>query len=277
MVRVTRQSFGPFLLAVMWGAAASLAAAQHPEPGRGAQPLTPTYKVVHDHAVGEGRGELRITDTGITFTGEGKDEERHSRDWRDGDIKRLFVSRGELRVTVYEASRIPVIPRRAPFTDGKAVQVGTEHDYVFKLREGEITPEVVSMLLARFNRPVATSVIPNEEEAGRLLFEVPVFHRRRAGGRSGVLRVYEQHVIFAAEAAGDSRFWRYEDIRDIGSLGRYKFEIATYEGQFGVDGRSYVFDLKRPLTEAEYESLWAKVYERGRQTGLRPALNHQRE
>ena len=57
--------------------------------------------------------------------------------------------------------------------------------------------------------------------------------------------------------------------RDIGQLGRYQFELATWEGQFGVDGKSYIFDLKRPLTEAEYESLWKKVYEQGRRIGLR--------
>lgn len=236
-----------------------------------------TWKVEHDHAIGEGKGELHITESGIEFNGEGKDENRHSRHWRDDDIKRLELKRNELRVVVYEATRIPIIPRKAPFTDGKTIRSGTEHDYVFKLREGEITPEVVSMLLARFNRPVATSVIPNDEEAGKLLFEIPVFHRHRAGGGSGMLRVYEQHVVFVAEATGDSHFWRYSDIRDIGNLGRYGFEIATYEGQLGVDGKSYIFDLKRPMTESEYEALWTKVYAQGRQTGLRPAMSHQQE
>lgn len=249
-------------------------------------PVISTYKVSHDHAIGKGTGELWITGTGIEFKGESKDEERHSRIWRDEEIKRLSISRAELRVTVYEASRLPLIPRKAPLTDGKAVRTGTEHDYVFRLREGEITPEVVSALLARFNRPVETSVIPgsvtasvapNDKDENKLLFEIPVFHRHRVGGGSGMLRVYERHVIFAAEDTGDSRFWRYSDIRDIGNLGRYGFEIATYEGQFGVDGKSYIFDLKRPMTESEYEALWTKVYAQGRQTGLRPALSHQQE
>ena len=70
-------------------------------------------------------------------------------------------------------------------------------------------------------------------------------------------------TAFASEAA---------HIRDIGNLGRYKFEIATWEGQFGVDGKSYVFDLKRPLTEVEYESLWKKVYEQGHRMRLSPAV-----
>lgn len=278
MVRIARQIFKPFLLAVMLSAVAHLATAQNQEAGKGAQPVKPVYKVVHDHAIGKGRGELLITETGIEFKGEGEDEQRHNRIWRDEDIKRLSISRDEFRVTIYEASHIPIIPRKAPYTDGKAIRNGTEHDYLFRLTDDEITPEVVSALLARFNRPVETSVIPHGEMAeSRRLFEIPVFHRHRAGGRLGILRVYEQHVVFNADADGDSRFWRYADIRDIGQLGRYRFEIATFEGQFGVDGKSYIFDLKRPLTDTEYEALWTKVYAQGRPTGLRPALSHQQE
>lgn len=248
--------------------------AQNPTPPpKSTNPVISTYKVSHDHAIGKGNGELRITDTGIEFKGEGKDEPRHSRHWRDEEIKRLAILRDELRVTVYEASRLPLIPRKAPFTDGKAIRTGTEHDYVFRLREGEITPEVVQQLLARFHRPIETSVLPgNATESGRLLFELPVFHRQRIGGKSGWLRVYEQSVVFNADDTGGARFWRYADIRDIGQLGRYQFELATWEGQFGVDGKSYVFDLKRPLTEAEYDSLWKKVYEQGRKIGGRPLL-----
>lgn len=52
-------------------------------------------------------------------------------------------------------------------------------------------PEVVQALFARFHRPIATSVIPNDEaKTSHLLFEIPVFHRNRAGGKSGMLRVY---------------------------------------------------------------------------------------
>jgi hypothetical protein len=272
---ITRHIIAFVSLAATVSAAAQPAAAQESSPGTAA---IAAYQVAHDHALGEGQGELRVTESGVEFKGDGKDEDRHSRHWRDEDIKRLEIKRNELRVVVYEAARIPVVPRKAPFTDGKAVRVGAEREYLFRLRAGEITPEVARALLSRFKRPVSTSLIPHEEEeAGAPVFEIPVFHRHRAGGESGTLRVYEQGVVFDAEAAGHSRFWRYSDIRDIGHLGRYQFEIATYEGQFLTSGKSYVFDLKRPLTEAEYESLWAKVYARGRQTGLRPALNHQRE
>lgn len=274
---ITRHVIGSVLLAATMSAVAMVATAQ--DPAKDSDQTIATYQVAHDHAIGEGRGELRITESGIEFKGEGKDEERHSRQWRDDDIKRLEISRNELRVVVYEAARIPIIPRKVPFSGGgKAVSFGSEHDYLFRLSSAEITPEVVRTLMARFKRPIATTVVPREdEEAGKLVFEIPVFHRHRAGGESGTLRVYEDRVVFNAEKTGHSRYWRYPDIRDIGNLGRYQFEIATYEGQVGADGKSYVFDLKRPMTEAEYESLWKKVYEQGHRTGLHPALIQKRQ
>jgi len=178
-----------------------------------------------------------------------------------------------LRVVVYEAERIPLIPRNTPkVREGKSLRLGNERDYEFRLVEGEVTPDVVRELLARFKRPIATSVIPDaDEESGGLLFEIPVFYRQLQGGASGILRVYEDHIVFAAEAEGKSRHWRYPDIRDIGNLGRYQFEIATYEGQLGTDGKSYIFDLKRLMTGAEYDALWARIYEREQSPRLRRA------
>lgn len=233
-----------------------------PAPAAAGAPVV-SYKVKHDHAVGSGRGELRIMPDGIEFVGEGEREAAHSRAWRDADVKRIEISADEIEIFVYEAARVPVVPRQVPLVDETiSVAVGTERQYEFHLVEGEVSEEVVRALLARFERPVATTVVPNDpDESGRMLFEIPVFHRHVAGGESGTLRVYEHHVVFDAEAPGHSRHWRYSDIRDVGRLGRFKFEIATYERQLATDGKSYVFDLKRPMTEVEYELLWRRLYE----------------
>lgn len=280
MAIMTRFFLRALILVALTNAAANNSLAQdapmpNASPTPGAEPALYTYKVAHDHRIGRGDGELRITETGIEYRGASVDEARHNRIWRDDDIKRLEISKAGLRVVAYEPAEIPLIPRRTPkVREGKSVRVGNERDYEFRLVEGEVMPEVVRGLLTRFKRPVTTSVIPNEDaESGRLLFEIPVFHRRLTGGGSGLLRVYEGQIIFAAEGENDSRHWRYGDIPDIGKLGRYKFEIATYEGQLGTDGRSYIFDLKREMTGAEYDQLWNLIYERERSPRLRPASN----
>ena len=263
---------------------AGVAVAYAQEPAQATPPekkvdfAIPLYKVEHDHRIGSGKGELRITETGIEYRGEGKDESRHNHVWSDADIKRLEMSKTELHIIAYEAARIPLIPRKVPFVHEQALHVGSERQHSFRLLGGEITPDLVRALLARFNRPIATTVIPKEdEESGPPLFEIPVFHRHRAGGESGVLRAYQRHMYFEANDENHSHYWRYSDIRDIGNLGRYRFEIATYEGQFGTDGKSYIFDLKRPMTSPEFDALWKKVYENGRDPRLSPTLNQKKE
>ncbi len=246
-----------------------------PAPQVEEEPALYTYQVLHDHRIGKGgEGELRVTKTGFEFRGENPKEEKHYQVWRDEDIKRLEFKDKEIRIYAYEAARYPLVPRQVPYIKGKKdLRVGSERKYVFQLVEGEITPDVVSLLMNRFKRPLTTSVLPFEEaETGKLLFEIPVFYRRRSGGVSGNLQVFEQYAVFAAEESpDDSRFWRYEDIRDIGRLGRWRFEIASYENQFLADGKSYIFDLKRPMSDAEYEKLWAKIYERDQSPRLRRA------
>ena len=274
---LTRLGLRSLALALLLSAAAlpspaQAIAAPNASPTPNMEPALYTYKVVHDHRIGKGDGELRITVTGIEYQGTSEDEARHNGVWRDDDIKRLELSKTSLRVVTYEATQVPLLPRNTPkLREGKSVRFGAEREHEFHLVEGEITPEMVRTLLARFKRPIATSILPNDDnESTRLLFELPVFRRQRAGGASGTLRVYEEYVAFNAEPEGQSRYWRYEDIRDIGNLGRYKFELATYEGQFGTDGRSYIFDLKRPMTSREYDQLWTKIYEREQTPRLRP-------
>jgi hypothetical protein len=223
------------------------------------------YQVRHDHAVESGPGELRITRGGIEFRGAGSESD-DSRVWRDADIRRLEIDSTKLRVYVYEAARVPVLPSHIPFVgSSKAIRTGTERKYEFELTEGEVSPEVVRAIVERFGRPIGTSVVASDVvERGALLFEIPVFHRHVSGGESGVLRVYERRVAFDAETKGGSREWRYSDLRDISRLGRFGFEIATYEPQRWTPGKSYVFDLERPLTDGEYEALWRRLYERSR-------------
>jgi hypothetical protein len=232
--------------------------------GRHGSEAVAMYSVRHDHAIGSGKGELVIRSGGFEFRGEG-DEAEHSRSWRDEDIKRIEIRSAAIEIFAYEAARVPVVPRQLPWVEKtKSLRIGAERAYEFHLVEGAVSPEVVRALLARFKRPIATTVVPNApEDAGALLFEIPVFHRHVSGGESGVLRVYERHVVFDAERQDHSRQWRYSDIRDVGRLGRYAFELATWEDKRWTDGKSYVFDLKRPMAEAEYDTLWKRLYGTG--------------
>jgi hypothetical protein len=227
----------------------------------GAAPAVFTRSVEHLHGIGAGKGELRITAAGIEFQPTNPREARDRRVWVDEDIKRLEITRTQVRVVAYEAGTVPILPGRI-FGRTRSIPRGSERAFTFHLLEGEMTPEIVALLLKRFPRPIATSVFPPTAENETSLFEVPVFHRHRTGGVSGTLRVFPKHLIFQANDNGDdSRYWRYSDLRDIARLGDLGLEIATSESQTATDGRSYVLDLKRPLTEAEYDRLWVRFHE----------------
>jgi hypothetical protein len=237
--------------------------AQDDAPADAAIEIVASYRVRHDHVIGSGAGELRITTSGFEFRGDGEEAE-HSRVWRDEDLKRVEIRTRAIELFAYEAASVPILPRELPWVnETKSVRIGSERQYEFHLADGEVPADVVRSLLARFKRPVATTVVPNEPgDSGKLLFEIKVFHRHVSGGESGMLRVYERHIVFAADTEDHSRHWRYSDIRDVGRLGRYQLEIATWEDNRWTDGKSYVFDLKRPITEEEYDTLWRRLYDR---------------
>lgn len=227
----------------------------------GTAPAVFTRSVEHLHGIGAGKGELRVTPAGIEFLPANEREVRDRRVWTDEDIKRLEITRTRIRVVAYEAGNVPILPGRI-FGRTRSIPRGSERAFTFHLLEGEMTPEIVALLLKRFSRPVVTSVFPPAAENETSLFEVPVFHRHRTGGVSGMLRAFPKYLIFQSDGDGDdSRYWRYSDLRDIARLGPRQLEIATDESQAGTDGRSYVLDLKRPLTETEYDRLWLRFHE----------------
>ena len=65
MVSIVRQTCQPLLLTVLWSALL-FANAQTPPPSQDAQPLT--YKVIHDHAIGQG-DDLIATQLGTIDSG----------------------------------------------------------------------------------------------------------------------------------------------------------------------------------------------------------------
>src|SRR5438094_745443 len=122
MATITRHFIWTLLITLAIGNV-MVVSAQDPAQQNGASekssgPALYTYKVAHDHRIGKGLGELRITESGIEYRGESAEEERHSQVWRDTDIKRLEITKTELRITAYEAARIPLIPRKVPFSRG---------------------------------------------------------------------------------------------------------------------------------------------------------------
>ena len=113
-------------------------------------------------------------------------------------------------------------------------------------------------------RFVARLAAPGE----RLEWELPAKRLRGAGGAAGVLRVYADRVVFAADKPGESRTWRDADIAMVSSSGPLLLSLAVEGAE-----ESYEFQLRRSLAPEQYERLWLRLEAR---RGMR-LLNEEKE
>jgi hypothetical protein len=209
------------------------------------------FSVEHEHALLSCRGTLVITPEKIEYK---TTHEKHARAWRYDELQQVKVeSKTKLELLTYEDEKL---------------LLGRDRTLRFKLLDGEITPEISSLLLAHATRPLVTSVPP--VTVGTPQFEAQVKHLHNFGGCEGVLRIFADQVTFeSVDNLEHSRFWRYPDIRNYSQSDRFRLEIWTFETVFG-GSKTYNFQLKRELPQQSYDYLWSRVYpSKFRITGIR--------
>lgn len=199
-----------------------------------------TLAVQHDHAIGSCKGDLIINSEGVTYLTSHK---KDARKWTYPDIKMIkLVSPREIEIFSYES---------------RALRLGRDKTYEFKVLKGEVSKDVSDFLGARVARPMASAVVEAEEKG---LYEIAARHRHRLGGCQGTIKVYADRVVYESEKAGSSRSWRWADIRSISRSGAYRFAITSYEPKVGGPAKVYNFDLKERMEDQMYDYLWAKLY-----------------
>jgi hypothetical protein len=199
------------------------------------------YKVQQDRLIGHRDGELIISTDHVEFRAKEEDE---SRSWAYGEIK-LFeiLSATRVRVWTYQNRKL----------------TGQEESLSFKIIDGRIDQQVSDFLRERIARPLVTS-LTRDETGSEPLAEIPVKHVHRLGGCQGVLRVYADRLIYETAGGHDSRSWRWSDIRAVGRPDVDRFEVLTFEPQFGGPKRSFNFILKERLADRTYDFIWSRVF-----------------
>lgn len=209
------------------------------------------FRVKHDHLRKSCVGELVINNAGVEYL---TDHEPHKRSWPFKDIRLLkLISAAKIEILTYQQRRLtPSL--NEPF------KLGSDESFKFELLEGEISPDLSEFLLERIKRPVVTTFVRQAGEVNPPLYAVPARHRHRWGGCNGELRVYDDKLIYESfEDKENSRLWRWSDIQGFGRSGRYKFDIVTFEPQFGGE-KTFNFDLKEEITDEAYDFVWKKFY-----------------
>ena len=204
-----------------------------------AQPFT--YQVRHRHLHGGAMGTLRIAADGITFSEPAKSG--HSRHWAYADIQQLSLGGLELRILTYEDQKW---------------QLGRDRDFVFdRLPEG-LVQHVYPLLVRNLDQRFIAEIV---DPGARALWQVGAKLRRGLGGSQGQLLFGDSWIAYRANAPGDSRTWRFEDVDNIAMAGPFDFSVTTLERSDWrhAGPRESRFELKQPLSENRYNELWRRI------------------
>jgi hypothetical protein len=194
------------------------------------------YEVRHRHLHGGTTGVLRVADDAISFQEAGKHKD-HSREWRFAEIQQLTLSDRTLRVLTYEDD---------------AVKFGRDRRFVFdQLPEG-MAAQLFPLFSRRFDQRFVAALA---ESAGAAEWRVAARLLRNTGGSQGEIAVSADRVVYRTAAPEQSRTWRITDIDNVSSGSPFDLTITTFEAA----GRDFRFQLKRALTEGEYNTLWRAV------------------
>jgi len=194
---------------------------------------------------GPNLGTLTINERGVSFRETYKAGKEHPEAWHWDfkDIHQLKMSSKSLSVLTYRSNKW---------------KLGADRKYEFKLVSGKTFEQSYAFLKSRLDQRFVAELA---ERSGRVLWEIPVKHRRRFGGDQGVLRVETGAVVYSSQDKDASRTWRYQDIDNISSSGPFQLNITTFERAKAHYGsrKSFEFQLKQRLQDARYNDLWLRL------------------
>ncbi len=199
--------------------------------------------VKHDHLIGAGLGRLRIDSEGITFSPQkGK---KHSRKWAFSDIREVVITPpAEMAILTYE---------------DVWWKLNRDREFRFRVSGNGVGPEAVRFLRQRLPGKVVSAVFgPPATEIPR----VPAKHLHSLGGGcDGELAFSDEGIYYVTHQSGHSRFWPFRAIESLGRQSTSRFRVTVPERTSLGGERNFQFQLKRPMDEKTYETVWRKIYE----------------
>lgn len=193
--------------------------------------------VRHDHLKGGGTGRLIATEGELAFE-ESVGKKEHSWRLKLQDIQQLWIGMREIRVTTYADSRW---------------RLGADREYALQAVAGATFEPLYAALKHRLDQRLVAAIAGEVQDT---LWEVPAKLKRGFGGSEGVLEIGTDAIVYRSPEKNESRTWRVSDIENVSTAGPFDLTITTYE-----QGKSYTFQLKQPLDEQRYQSLWRRLTE----------------
>ncbi len=186
------------------------------------------FTVRHEHWRKGCEGIMTVDENGVSFSGPAG----HAWTWTYQDIQELKMAPRSIHILTYKDSKL---------------RLGADERYEFT---GSIpAASLYALLRDRMDQRFVAQV---EQALGLPTLALPVKHLARVLGSEGTLAFTPDSIVYATPAKNQARTWRYQDIDSISSSGRFQLTITTLEKGFN-------FQLKQPITEAQYNQLWLQI------------------
>jgi hypothetical protein len=202
---------------------------------------TVTVEVRHLHMRGGATGQLVASPQGIHFE---EAKRKHTLEMKYADIQQITLTRDRLRILTDQDQ-----PR----------WLGRDREIVF-----DHLPEGAPLIFRQFHEVLGPRFVGSYFALeGEPLWQADAKLLRGLSGTSGKLAIGSDAITFEADKPEESRSWPYVELEQVARDGRFDLSIVSLEkaGWLHAGPREFRFQLKRELSEDEYNRLWRRMQE----------------
>jgi hypothetical protein len=202
---------------------------------------TVTVEVRHRHLRGGATGQLIASPQGIHFE---EAKGKHTLEMKYADIQQITLTRDRLRILTDQDQ-----PR----------WLGRDREIVF-----DHLPEGAPLIFRQFHEVLGPRFVGSYFALeGEPLWQADAKLLRGLSGTNGKLAIGSDAITFEADKPEESRSWPYAELEQVARDGRFDLSIVSLEkaGWLHAGPREFRFQLKRELSEDEYNRLWRRMNE----------------
>jgi hypothetical protein len=224
-------------------------------------PAVGPWPVTHERALWpDAEGTLARDGEGLRFVRATKE---------DGAEKFLLLGWNDIQQLTLSEKAIEIVTYR-----DVRWQLGRDRQFRFEVRAGEGGGGSLALaeaeLRGRLGSRLVVALGASSTQTGVVRWEVPAKRLGVLRGAEGTLRFHSSELVFDATKPEESRRWPLKEIETLARTGAHALTVTAPERALADQGgyRSFWFQLKQPLDEAQYQELWRAV-ERAHGTKLR--------